>query len=145
MSNLTSILGTDYISSSYGTINTNFNQLNQNKAESSVLTSLLSGKIQMASVAASIYSLTTAATDQVNVWARGTVRANATAASVALIYNGVIKDQLEVKIGATAETTPYSLFYSEIPGAGTHNVVTSVIANGSLVIENPKMLIQIIP
>lgn len=145
MSNLTSILGTDLISNAPSILNANFGALNtQANATSIISSSTLTGRIIISSVAASIMSLTTASNDKAIIWARGTITGSASAGSVALIYNGTTKDALEVKQAAAADQTAFSLMYSETPGAATANVVTSVIANGSLIINNPKMLSQVI-
>lgn len=144
MANLTSILGTDLISNAPSVLNGNFDALNTSKAEATTVTSLLSGKVQVQSVAGSSLSLTTAATDKVVVWARGTITGSASAGSVAVIYNGVTKDALEVKQAAAADQTAFYLQYSEVPGAATANIVVSVIATGALTINNPRILTEII-
>lgn len=144
MANLTSILGTDLISASYPVINTNFQSLNANKAESSTLTSLLSAKIQVASVAGSVLSLTTGSGDVVTVWMKGFITGSATAGSVALVYNGAIKDSIHVKQAAAADATSFALMYSETPGAATANITASVIANGALSYGDVKIIAQVI-
>lgn len=148
MATLTSILGTDLISASRAVINTNYQQLNQqvidNTASIVGISSIVSQKIQISSVAGTTLGLTTAATDQVTVWAKGHITGSATAGSVALIYNGVTKDAIAVKQAAAADQTGFALMYSEIPGAATQNIVASVIANGALTIGEVKIIAQVV-
>jgi len=127
MSSLTSILSTDLISDSRSRINTSFHELNNNKVE----TSTLGAKFTVSSVAGSILALTTVATDTVVVHAKGYARGSAGASSIAVLYNGVIKDSVEIKQAATADNVPFALMYAEVPGAGTHDVQTSVVAGTS--------------
>ena len=136
MANLTSILGTTLISNSPSILTGNFQNLNLG------LSSTLTGRIVVSSVAASILSLVTVASDQVIVWAKGTITGSASSGSVALIYDGVTKDAMAIKQAAADDQTAYSLMYSEAPGAATANVVTSIIATGALTITNPKIIIQ---
>lgn len=143
MANLTSILGTALISNAPSTLNGNFNALNvQANATSVIASSTLTGRIITTSTAGASLSLSTVATDQVTVWARGTISGSTSAGSVAVIYNGVTKDALEVKQAAAADQTAFSLMYSETPGAASQTVVVSVIANGNLSINNPRIIIQ---
>lgn len=148
MATLTSILGTDLISASRAVINTNYQQLNQqvigNSASIVGLSSIVSQKIQISSVAGTTLGLTTAATDAVTVWAKGHITGSNAAGSVALIYNGVTKDSLSVKQAAAADQTGFALMYSEIPGAATQNIIASVIANGALTIGEVKIIAQVV-
>lgn len=111
-------------------------------ATSIISSSTLTGRILTSSVAGSNLSLTTVANDMVRVWAKGTVTGSATSGSVALIYNGVTKDAMTIKHGAAADETSFALMYSEVPGAATANVVTSIIATGALVINNPRIIVE---
>lgn len=143
MATLTSILGSDYISSSYGVINTNLQNLNVALIATSIISSsTLTGRIITSSVAGSNLSLTTVANDRVTVWAKGTVTGSATSGSVALIYNGITKDAATIKNGEAADEISFALMYSEVPGAATANVVTSIVATGALIINNPKIIIE---
>lgn len=155
MSNLTSILGSDLISDGPTTINGNFQQVNLATValQSSIITasvvsigitSLLSSKVQVFTAASSVLTLTTGTNDKVIVWAKGTITGSASSGSVALVYNGVVKDASTVKQAATADETTFYLMYTESPGALTANIMTSVIATGALTITNNKIVAQVI-
>lgn len=149
---LTSILGSDLISASYPTINTNFNALNVEAstlgtrvaASIAGLNASMLSQITISSVAGASLNVVTGPADRVIAWCKGTVTGSATAGSVALLYDGVIKDSMEVKQAAAADQTGFALMYAESPGAGTRTIAASVVANGSLIINNPRIIAQVI-
>lgn len=134
MSTLTSILSSDLLSASRSTINTSFNTLNNDKADAGTYTSLLAAKFTVSSVANAALALTTTATDTVQVFSKGYATGSNAASSVAVLYNGVVKDSVEIKQAAAGDVVPFSLMYAETPGAGTHNVQTSVVAGVSSIL-----------
>lgn len=142
---ITSILSTDLISSSRDTLNDNFNTLNVNKVETSVFSALssvvaLKNSVSVSSVVGSVLSVTTTDDDTLLVQAKGFITGSASAGSVALLYNGAVRDSVSVKQAATADTLPFFLTYYEKPGAATANIQTSVIANGGLSIGDLKII-----
>ena len=143
MANLTSIIGSNLISNAPSVMTGNWQNLNIQANNTSIISSsTLTGRIIISSVAGSILSLTTAATDQVTVFSKGTVTGSGSSGSIALIYNGITKDASTVKQAAAADETTFSLMYYDAPGAATANVVTSVIATGALTIANNEIIIQ---
>lgn len=148
MSNVTSILGTNLISNAPSVLNANFGALNSGIAtsDSSIVgvRSSIASKITISSTASNTLSITTGLTDKVMVWAKGTITGSTSSGSVALIYNGVVKDASTIKQAAAADETTFALMYSETPGAATANVVASVIATGALTITNVKIITEII-
>lgn len=71
------------------------------------------------------HSLTTVANQKVIVWAKGNLTLGGGGGSnLELKYNGVQKD---IVTAATADgaTHPFSLMYTEIPGAGTQNLTVT--------------------
>lgn len=70
------------------------------------------------------HSLTTVAGEKVIVWAKG--RTVAATGTVTLLYNGVSKDSVDWDIAASAGGPngygPFSLMYTETPGAATANI-----------------------
>jgi hypothetical protein len=87
--------------------------------------------------AGATHSLTTVAGQRVIVWAKGhDSRTAGSPSAINLKYNSVTKDT--VSAGSTSGSTqhvPFSLMYSEIPGAGTQNItVDGGTSLGSVVI-----------
>ncbi len=78
-----------------------------------------------ASTTGTTLSITTVAGQRVIVWAKGKSNGNG---DVNLNYNGVTKDLVGV---STFTPTPYALMYTEIPGAGTHNITIDGSTNGN--------------
>ena len=142
MSTITTIQSSDLITNSRADLNNNFTALNSDKMETSVLdtdTTLAAdsdakipsqkavkayvdafiGVVTVDTVLESLtYSLTTTANQRVIVWFAGKTTTYSNNGDVYLKYNGVTKQHLQVPPGYT----PVSLQYSEIPGAGTHNI-----------------------
>jgi hypothetical protein len=154
MSNLTSILGTDLISNAPSVLNGNFDALNHDilagQARSSVLTASIAGlkTISVSSANGVALPLTTSAGDKVVVWAKGLITGTTNVSSVALMYNGVIKDVISLSQSADFNTNPltFSLMYSEVPGAQSASIMTSVVSNigGTTILSNVKILTELI-
>lgn len=154
MSNLTSILSTDLVSNSRSTINDNFNALNLHVVgNSSSIVSLQSSivaksTITVSSVAGTILSITTQANDKVIVWVKGLMTGTTNVSSVALVYNGVIKDTIVINQSADLNTNPvaFSLMYAETPGVASASIVASVVSNigGTTILSGLKILTEII-
>lgn len=83
--------------------------------------------ITIESTTGETHSLTTTAGQIVVVWAKGTSEDSSSDTVVLLNYDGTEKDR--VKIGPTATTSneayPFSLMYTETPGAGTKNITVT--------------------
>jgi len=80
------------------------------------------------------HSLTTVADEKVIVWAKGTIVIDPLSArTVSLKYDGTTKDTIaSVGCGAGGDmTVPFSLQYTETPGAGTKNI-TVTTSGGTL-------------
>lgn len=73
------------------------------------------------------YSLVTVAGQIVMVWVKGTFFPNdgTTSYTITLAYNGVTKDVASADVGNFADTVPFALMYTEVPGAGTHNITVT--------------------
>lgn len=71
-------------------------------------------------------SLTTGANDKVIVWAKGNTATGQTSAAhnYYLNYNGVQKDVV-TSDGETSDVSPFSLNYTETPGAATHDITVT--------------------
>lgn len=146
MTTITTIASSDLITNSRATINTNFANLNSDKIETSYIdtdtTLAANSDVKLASqkavkayvdanstlsiasetTAGATHSLTTTATQRVVVWAKGYVTLGGSSnATVNLKYNGVTKDSVYVAT-TYAGSYPFSLMYTETPGAATANV-----------------------
>ena len=97
-------------------------------------------------------SLTTLADEVVTVWAKGVTQSSGSDVTIDLKYNGVIKDTVVTKNFSTNNYDSFSLEYTEIPGAATHDI-TVVADNGALVnvviiaqvVKNPLSISTCIP
>jgi hypothetical protein len=140
-------------------VNTNFANLNSDKIETSYLdtdTSLTANSdvkiatqkavrayvdagglgTNITTATGTTLSLTTTASQRVVVWAKGdlTNSTGAATATITMAYNSVTKDTVKAKgssIGGGSYFAPFSLMYTEIPGAGTHDI-TLATDSGSL-------------
>lgn len=69
------------------------------------------------------HSLTTTASQKVIIWAKGIITDDANP-QLTLKYNGVTKDALSFNgTNSTSAYYPFSMMYTETPGAGTQNIV----------------------
>lgn len=168
MATITTINSGDSISSSRTVINTNFINLNNDKVETSAIdtdTTLaansdskvpsqkaikayvdanLTAPITSEVTAATTHSLTTTATQRVVVFAKGNLTnvGDTTNQTVTLKYNSVTKDSVTIAIdtdGIGGLSIPFSLMYTETPGAATQNVT---IETTGATINNPVILVQ---
>lgn len=97
------------------------------------------------------HSLTTVASEEVAVWAKGwlNMSGDGTAAVVTLNYNAVEKDRVEIQFSSNDTFAgdvplnnarePFALMYFETPGAATQNITVSTTA-GTL--TNVKIMVQ---
>lgn len=89
-----------------------------------------SGTTSVVSSSTTTLSLTTLAGQRVVVMAKGTSQPGSAASfsdTILLKYNGVTKDTVTIA-GDTDATVPYygfSLMYTEVPGAGTHDITVT--------------------
>lgn len=65
------------------------------------------------------HSLTTIAGQRVVVFAKGK-KTSGVAGDITLLYDGVVKDTI-----SSADSGPFALMYTEVPGAGTKNITIS--------------------
>lgn len=150
MTTITTILSTDYPKDSRAVINTNFTNLNTDKAETASPTftgtpvaptaSAGTNTTQIATTAfvanavgtveqttGTTHSLTTTSGQKVIVWVKGTYIGGA--AVVTTKYNGVQKDLITFSgSNNNGAIYPFSMFYTEIPGAATANIVVATTA-----------------
>jgi hypothetical protein len=77
------------------------------------------------------HSLTTVANQRVLVIAKGSFTGSSAANVVSLQYNGVTKDSVKMRLGSSVDNMPFTLMYTEVPGAATQNV-TLTTSVGSL-------------
>jgi len=154
MSTITSLLSTDGITAanSMVKINTNFSNLNADKEEitnkdtdvtlaansdtkypsQKAVKAYIDSKSTLAqsttTTTVTPTSLTTIANQRVLVIVKGslTIAATATTATVTLAYNSVTKDSVSIRQqGGTSEITPFTLIYTETPGAATQNITVT--------------------
>lgn len=78
---------------------------------------------------ASTLSMTTGASSKVIVWAKGSCNPASGTQTMALNYNAVQKDSVQMAPGGVV--TPFALMYTETPGAGTQNI-TVTATSGTL-------------
>jgi hypothetical protein len=104
-----------------------------------------SNAITIETTTGTTHSLTTVAGEIVIVWAKGELHAVAAGAgsrTIYLNYNGVQKDVVVAYNENTTTYRPFSLMYTETPGAATQNItVTSsadVIANVVIIVMKIK-------
>lgn len=88
--------------------------------------------------AGATHSLTTVANQRVIVWAKGDETDDGAGGTVVLSYNGVQKDVVGIKVGST-QKNPFALMYTEIPGAGTHDI--TVTETGSTTLSNVVIMV----
>jgi len=146
MATIVTIGASDVIANSRADLNTNFANLNSDKIETSVIdtdsalaansdSKIPSQKAVKAYVDAggnpfvvetttgTTHSLVTVAGQRVVVWAKGWLSADVNSQSVTLKYNSVTKDTITIDESDTAGgKIPFSLMYTETPGAATHNI-----------------------
>ena len=154
MSTLTTINGTDTITSSRTVINTNLSNLNTDKIETSVLdtdTALTANSdakiptqkavkayvdanntvnVSSETTTGTTHSLTTTATQKVLVIAKGSCDGTVVR-TITLKYNGVTKDTITAGIIGGNVIHPFCLTYTESPGLATQNI-TVTTDSGSL-------------
>jgi hypothetical protein len=82
------------------------------------------------------HSLTTTAGQKVIVWAKGNMTSgDSSLHTFTLKYNSVTKDTVTCDPSSSSEYLPFSLMYTETPGAGTQNItVESDVSIGNVVI-----------
>lgn len=90
--------------------------------------------VTIVSATTTTLSLTTTAGQKVIVWAKGDITGSGSSSSptISLKYNGVTKDTVIVDQsdnGVTGWTVPFSLMYTEEPGAATQNVTVTTSAD----------------
>lgn len=162
MATITTINGSDYPKDSRAVINTNFANLNSDKIETSVIstdgtladnsdTEIPSEKavktyvdatvtqVSVESTAAATHSLTTVADQVVMVIAKGVYTGESTEQTVTLAYNGVAKDTVVIDADISSERYPFTLVYTETPGAATANI-TLTASSGT--INQPVIMVQ---
>jgi hypothetical protein len=85
-------------------------------------------------------SVTTLANQRIIVWAKGWC--NDSSAGVAtLTYNVTEKDRVELSPSTSGNKSPFSLMYTEIPGAGTQNITLACDAGS---VNAPVIIAEII-
>jgi len=159
MSTITTINGSDTITSSRTVINTNFANLNADKIETSVLdtdtaltansdTKIPTQKAVKAYVDAlstlalavetttgTTHSLTTDGTQKVIVWVKGEVVGSSTDMTVLLNYDGAQRDTITLRTGTSTWKGAFSLMYTATHSATTKNItVTSANTLSNVVI-----------
>lgn len=87
--------------------------------------------ITFETTAAATHSLTTTAGQVVAVWAKGAALSSDTSL-LTLSYNGVAKDTVAVSPSTCGNKSPFSLMYTETPGAATANITVTGNGTGSL-------------
>jgi hypothetical protein len=87
------------------------------------------------------HSLVTTSGQVVVVWAKGSHTGSSGLQTIYLKYNGVTKDSVQSRQERSWQYNPFSLMYTETPGAGTNDVtVTTPFST----IEDVVIIIQII-
>tara|TARA_R100000365_G_C2737970_1_gene66989 strand:+ start:341 stop:1114 length:774 start_codon:yes stop_codon:yes gene_type:complete len=89
--------------------------------------------------AGTTHSLTTTAGQKVVVTVKGNFTTGGSSSSVTLSYNSVAKDTVSINV-LNAWTIPFTLQYTETPGAATQNITVSA-ASGTL--ANVKIIVEI--
>ena len=162
MSTITDLNPSDTGAASRVVINTNFDNLNTDKIETSVLdtdgTLAADSDAKVATQKATktyvdantpsietttgvTHSLTTDGSQKVIVWAKGDFTDTSNQSVVTLAYNSVSKDTVTLRLASSSYYLPFSLMYTETPAAGTQNI--TVTANyGTL--ANVKIIVQLI-
>lgn len=165
MSTIVTIAASDLITNSRADINTNFANLNADKIETSVLDTdtalaansdakIPSQKAVKAYVDANsiltvsseftdgaTHSLTTTATQRVVVIATGQLNAaSSSTEDLTIKYNGVTKQTVQSDVGSGfgSNIVPFSLTYTETPGAATANIV---VASSAGSVSNVKIVV----
>lgn len=168
MSTLVTIQSTDLITNSRADINGNFSALNTDKMETSVLdtdTTLaansdakvatqkavktyvdanLTTPLSSEVTASTSHTLTTTASQKVVVFAKGNLKnlPDGSTATVSLKYGGTTKDTVNIMIdtdGISNTAIPFSLMYTETPGAATANITVEA---STATLENTVILVQ---
>jgi hypothetical protein len=94
--------------------------------------------ITIETTAGATHSLTTTAGQKVIVWAKGWC--NDSSVSVAtLTYNVTEKDRVELSPSASGNRSPFSLMYTETPGAGTQNITLACNAGS---VQAPVIIVM---
>lgn len=162
MATITTLNSGDSGPVSRGVINTNLANLNSDKIETSVIstdgtlasnsdaklpsekavkTYVDANTFSVETTAGTTHALTTVASQQVLVTAKGVVVATNAVNTVTLKYNGVTKDTVTVGgTGAGASlNSAFALMYTETPGAATQNVTVET-SGGTL--SNVVIVVQ---
>lgn len=161
MATITTLNSGDSGPVSRGVINTNLQNLNTDKIETSVISTdgtlasnsdakLPSEKAvktyvdnnfpTIETTSGATHSLTTVAGQVVVVWAKADISESSASATITLKYNGVTKDTaVYTDNDAGAKVTPMALMYTETPGAATQNI-TLETSTGSL--SNVKIIVM---
>jgi len=162
MATITTINASDFPSDSRAVINTNFTNLNTDKIETSVLDTdgtlaadsdtkvatqkavktyvdTTAAQISVERTAGATHSLTTVANQVVMVIAKGVYTGESTQQTVTLAYNGVAKDTVVIDADISSERYPFTLVYTETPGAATANITLTVGAGS---INEPVIMVQ---
>jgi hypothetical protein len=84
------------------------------------------------------HSLVTTAAQKVIVWAKGDSTGSSSDYTVLLNYNGTQKDIVKINSSSSSDFTPFSLMYTETPGAGTHNITVT----SSQTLENVVIIVM---
>lgn len=88
------------------------------------------------------HSLTTIAGEKVIVWAKGSLTDAANDRTIKLTYNGVQKDILSVDASSSGDDVPFSMMYTETPGAGTANITVISDSGGSGVLSQVVIIVM---
>ncbi len=163
MSTLVTIQGTDLPTNSRANINGNFELLNLEKVETSVIdtdttladnsnSKIPSQRAVKSYVDANVgfvassestsgitHLLTTTVNQRVIVWAKGTKTGDDAEHTITLSYNGVVKDTVTVNGSLNTDKHAFVLMYTETPGAGAQNVTVET-TGGTL--ANVVILVQ---
>lgn len=86
------------------------------------------------------HSLTTVANQKVVVMVKGDFTGSSDPETISVSYNGVQKDAVRVELSNSTFFSPFSLQYTEIPGAATHNITVEVTTGG--IIANVKIIVM---
>lgn len=165
MSSITTIQSTDLITDSRADINTNFSNLNTDKIETSVLdtdTTLAANSDSKVATQKAVkayvdansvltvsseftdgatHSLTTTANQRVVVFATGQLHtASSLNETLTIAYNAVTKQTIVSDTGNSwsSNIVPFSLTYTETPGAATANIV---VASSAGSVSNVKIVV----
>lgn len=159
MATIVTLQSSDLITNSRSDINTSLANLNSDKIETSTLdtdTALAAnsdskiatqkatkayvdsffGAVTIETTTGVTHSLTTTAGQKVIVWAKGQENWNSGSSpgtkTLTLKYNSVTKDTVAVSVDSgTSNIVPFSLMYTETPGAATQNITVET-SSGSI-------------